>query len=49
MADSFIIATAMANNATLVHKDPEFEQVEDKVELLTLPYKPKKSKPSKRT
>lgn len=39
VADSFIIATAIKENSTLVHKDPEFEQVRDTVTLLTLPYK----------
>ena len=39
VADSWIIATAMALNATLVHKDPEFEALSDKVSLNTLPYK----------
>ncbi len=38
-ADSWIIATAIALNAILVHKDPEFEQVEDQVKLKTLKYK----------
>jgi len=39
VADSFILATAIQKNCTLLHKDPEFEQVRDKVTLLTLPYK----------
>lgn len=38
-ADAWIAATAIFYNATLVHKDPEFEQVEDKVKVLKLPYK----------
>jgi uncharacterized protein with PIN domain len=28
-----------ARNATLVHKDPEFEQVESAIKVLKLPYK----------
>ena len=38
-ADTWIAATAIFYNAVLVHKDPEFEQVEDKIEALKLPYK----------
>lgn len=39
VADSWIIATAWQKKAKLVHKDPEFEQVKEIVELLPLPYK----------
>ncbi len=39
VADSWIIATAIVYQATLVHKDPEFEQVKSEVKLLNLPYK----------
>ncbi len=39
VCDSWIIATAMATDSILVHKDPEFEQVKRKVKLKTLPYK----------
>ena len=39
VADSWIIATAIENQAILVHKDPEFEQVKETVELKNLPYK----------
>jgi len=39
VADSWIIATAITCNATLVHKDPEFEAVADRVALKALPYK----------
>ena len=39
VADSWIIASAMEVKASLVHKDPEFEQVEDIVSLTFLPYK----------
>ena len=40
-ADAWVAATAMFYDAVLVHKDPEFEQLEDKVKVLKLPYKPK--------
>jgi len=39
VADSWIIATAWQKKARLIHKDPEFEQVKEIVELLPLPYK----------
>ena len=39
VADSWIIATAITHNATLVHKDPEFDALSDKVTMKTLPYK----------
>jgi len=39
VADSWIIATALEIGAVLVHKDPEFEQVKDRLTLLPLPYK----------
>jgi len=39
VCDSWIIATAMATDSILVHKDPEFEQVEKKVKQKKLPYK----------
>jgi len=38
-ADAWIAALAMNKNATLVHKDPEFECLENQVTLLKLPYK----------
>jgi len=38
-ADTWIAATAIFYNAILVHKDPEFEQLKDKIEMLKLPYK----------
>jgi predicted nucleic acid-binding protein len=41
VADSWIIATAISRKAILVHKDPEFEALSDKVTLKTLPYKKK--------
>ena len=37
-ADAWISATAIFYAATLVHKDPEFEQLEDEVKVLKLPY-----------
>ena len=39
VCDSWIIATAIATNSILVHKDPEFMQIKKKVKLKTLPYK----------
>jgi len=39
VADAWIIASAMEMKASLVHKDPEFEQVKDIVSLIFLPYK----------
>nr|VFJ70175.1 MAG: Predicted nucleic acid-binding protein, contains PIN domain [Candidatus Kentron sp. DK] len=37
-ADSCIAGLAKAKNAILVHKDPEFESVEDEIRQLKLPY-----------
>jgi len=42
VADSWIIATAITRNATLVHKDPEFEALSDRVNMKILPYKKQK-------
>jgi len=39
VADSWIIATAIDTDSALVHKDPEFEQVKGRLELIPLPYK----------
>lgn len=39
VADAWIAALAQERNATLVHKDPEFEQVESTVTVMKLPYK----------
>jgi len=39
VADAWIAALAEERGATLVHKDPEFEQVEAIVKVLKLPYK----------
>ena len=38
-SDAWIAALAKERNATLVHKDPEFEQVEGTIQALRLPYK----------
>ncbi|MBA4387298.1 MAG: VapC toxin family PIN domain ribonuclease [Verrucomicrobia bacterium] len=38
-SDSFIAATALLCDATLVHKDPEFEALLDSVRQRILPYK----------
>ena len=40
-ADAWIAALVKERNATLVHKDPEFEQVETEIKVLKLPYKTK--------
>jgi predicted nucleic acid-binding protein len=39
VADSWILATAISRNATLVHKDPEFDALSDRVPMKKLPYK----------
>lgn len=44
VADSWIIATAIVCNATLVHKDPEFDGLSDRVTMKKLPYKKKEGK-----
>jgi predicted nucleic acid-binding protein len=41
LADCCIAALAILHEATLVHKDPEYEQVASEVIQLKLPYKPK--------
>ncbi len=41
VADAWIAATAIQQESKLVHKDPEFEQLRDRVALEPLPYKPK--------
>ena len=38
-ADAWMAATAIILGAILVHKDPEFEELEDELEMLRLPYK----------
>ena len=39
VADAWIAALALERNAVLIHKDPEFEQTEDELKVLKLPYK----------
>ena len=39
VADSWIAATAEEHDATLVHKDPEFEALKKRLTLQSLPYK----------
>lgn len=39
VADAWIVALAIQKKAKLVHKDPEFEQIKELVEMDTLPYK----------
>ena len=48
VCDSWIIATAIETDATLVHKDPEFEQVKKIVNLKALPYNPSDRKREKK-
>jgi predicted nucleic acid-binding protein len=38
-ADAWIAALAKNKNATLVHKDPEFECLESQLDIIKLPYK----------
>ena len=39
VADAWIAALAKERSAVLVHKDPEFDQLETLIEVLRLPYK----------
>jgi predicted nucleic acid-binding protein len=39
VADAWIAALAKERDAILVHKDPEFEQIEKEIKVLKLPYK----------
>ncbi len=43
-ADCCIAGLAKSVDAILIHKDPEFEQIEDEVQQLKLPYKHKSGK-----
>ena|SRR3989337_2221798 len=43
-ADCCIAGLAKHKSAILVHKDPEFEQIEDEIKQLKLPYKKKSKK-----
>jgi predicted nucleic acid-binding protein len=38
-ADCWVAAVAKRKDATLVHKDPEFEQLSGEIKMLGLPYK----------
>jgi len=44
VADAWIAALAKEQRAILVHKDPEYEQIQDVVRTLKLPYKISKMK-----
>lgn len=39
LADAWIAGTALETKSVLVNKDPEFEVLQEKIELLNLPYK----------
>lgn len=39
VADAWIAALSIEREAILVHKDPEFEQMENEIQTLKLPYK----------
>jgi len=39
VADAWIAALAIDKNAVLMHKDPEFEQIEPQLKVVKLPYK----------
>ncbi len=39
LTDAWVLATAKQLHATLVHKDPEFEQAAEEVQLQPLPYR----------
>ena len=39
LADSFVAAATRSLNATLVHKDPEFEPMAEEIQLRSLPFK----------
>lgn len=41
-ADCCVAGLAKFKQATLIHKDPEYEQIENEVKQVTLPYKQKK-------
>ena len=45
VADAIIAATALEKGAILVHKDPEFKALSDKIEMIDLPFKPAGRKP----
>lgn len=39
LADSLVAASAFIKKAVLLHKDPEFEALKDRIKLKNLPYK----------
>jgi predicted nucleic acid-binding protein len=39
VADAWIAATAFSTNTTLIHKDPEMENLRDIIKMKALPYK----------
>ena len=41
LADALIAAVAVTEDATLVHKDPEYEALTGRVRMLALPFKPR--------
>jgi predicted nucleic acid-binding protein len=43
VADALIAALAKLHQATLVHKDPEFEPLSQEISLWNLPFKKKKT------
>ena len=43
LADAWIAATAERLGAVLVHKDPEFDALSDRIAMLRLPTKPRKA------
>ena len=45
LADSFVAAAAWFLEATLVHKDPEFEAMDGEIRLRALPFKAKRRTP----
>ena len=47
VADALIAAVAKLSQATLVHKDPEFETLATEVRLLSLPFKPTRPPPGR--
>jgi len=47
VADALIAAVAKLSQATLVHKDPEFEALATEVRLLSLPFKPTRPPPGR--
>jgi predicted nucleic acid-binding protein len=42
LADAIIAAFARRQEAVLIHKDPEYEELAAELELEALPYKPRK-------